>query len=119
MVERKGGHESQLRRHCSRRRIGQHQRRMKIAGRRDPGPAAPSAPPALLLRDNPKRPALPCFGKAKRFRIGGVHEVEEFHRRACRQIGFHWYVIASPDLIRGLTRQSISPSLPSPASGGG
>src|SRR5467141_636944 len=76
---------------------------MKIAGRRDPCPAAPSASSALLLRNNPKWPALACFGEPKRFRIGGVHEVEEFHRRASRQIGFHrCYVIAVPGLDPGI-----------------
>ena len=62
IMKRKSGYQPQLRGRRRRRRIGQHQRRMKISRRRYPCPAAPTAPGTLLLGDNPQRPALPRPG---------------------------------------------------------
>ena len=45
-------------RRVRRRRIGQQQARIEIAGLRHPGAAAPAAPRGLLVRGDPQRPAL-------------------------------------------------------------
>ena len=58
VVQRERRDERQLGKALRRRRIGEQQARVEIAGLRHPGAAAPAAPRGLALRGDPQRPAL-------------------------------------------------------------
>ena len=63
--KRHAGHKTKLWRKARRRRINQQQRGVKIARRRDPGPAKPPAPRRLLPRHDPQAPNIARAGASK------------------------------------------------------
>ena len=70
VMQRQHGDERELRRAVRRRRIGQQQRGVEVAGRRDPGIAAAAAAGGLLPRRDPERTALARARKRQRLGIG-------------------------------------------------
>ena len=70
VMNRKRGDERQLRRLFRRRRIDEEERGEKIARRRYPFVAAPTAARRLPMRRNPQRTALAATRKLQCFRVG-------------------------------------------------